>query len=197
MSQRETERAQAEDFWKGVNDSLRARITELNADRDRLSARLAEVEKERDEANDYRKEVEHRLEWWVKAHGAALALAGIAQDQLDVTTRERDEARALKVPAPTEAVLQAQMAQRVAETERDFARQECERMRTALAEAVNLDERDAEVMLVARIVLVAKRVVSRGMHNRTPDRDTFLQNDIEILAKLADAVNATDKEPRT
>lgn len=43
---------------------------------------------------------------------------------------------------------------------------------------------------MARIADLARRVVSRGMHNRTPDRDTFLRNDIEILAKLAEAVDA-------
>ena len=49
-----------------------------------------------------------------------------AQVAIETLTAERDEARSLKVPASTEAVLLAQMAQCVAEVDRDQARRELE-----------------------------------------------------------------------
>lgn len=54
-----------------------------------------------------------------------------------------------------------------------------------------IDERDVaifratEAIAAERMRVVVARVVSRGMHHRTPDRDTFLRNDIEILKMLA------------
>ena len=46
--------------------------------------------------------------------------------------RERDEARALKVPASTEEVLQANMAACVARADLAESRAECERLRAVL-----------------------------------------------------------------
>lgn len=61
----------------------------------------------------------------------------------------------------------------------------------------------ARVAELERVFEIARRVVSRGIHRRNSHQDvalrevTLLQNDIEILAKLADAIAAAtkDKEP--
>ena len=63
-------------------------------------------------------------------------------------------------------------------------------LRREILEITNLDDRDAEVLRMNRVVHIARRVVSRGMHNRTANRDEFLPNDIEILTKLAEAIDA-------
>jgi uncharacterized coiled-coil DUF342 family protein len=58
-------------------------------------------------------------------------------------------------------------------------------------------ERDS----MRRVVELARRVVSRGIHRRQDHREvmlrevTLLPNDIEILGKLADAISLTTKDP--
>lgn len=66
--------------------------------------------------------------WRERADRLSAELAACKQD--------RDEARALKVPATTDEVLRAQMAACVAEAERDQLRAECERMRAVYEAAV-------------------------------------------------------------
>jgi len=73
---------------------------------------LTAVEAERDEVRA------ERDAYLASVDGAAHQSAVEAIERL---TRERDEARALKVPATTEEVLQAEMAAAVARAERDAA----------------------------------------------------------------------------
>jgi len=97
-------------------------------------------------------------------------------NDIDSLTAERDSL----LSQLTAAREDARRARLVAS---DAGMEEIERLTAELAEVTS--ERDG-------LASVARRVVSRSMHHRTPDRDTFLRNDVEILAKLSESVEAID-----